>query len=285
MTRTRPVAVPALLLLAAAALLPAGVRGQSPAKPYRIGVLNTSLAGNAPMVAGLKTGLAQQGMVEGRELTYVTRFTREKEDALAREADDLVRSKADLIFANGPAATRAAKAATPTIPIVFTVVSDPVAAGLVVAYPDDPASVAAQKKAQEGAAQLGVEILARSARNAADVEQALREPGDGMLPPDLPRLEIPGRMLEASLARKIPAVFPTTLWIRLGALASYGSDQYAEGVQTASLVVRILKGARPQDAPVEGAKKLTFAINRETAKSLGLTVPEDLLRRADQVVE
>ena len=327
MTRTRPAAVPALLLLAAAALLPAGVRGQPPAKPYRIGVLNTSLAGNPPMVAGLKTGLAQQGMVEGRELTYVIRFTRGKEDVLAREADDLVGSRVDLIFANGPAATRAAKAATPTIPIVFTVVSDPVAAGLVaelarpggnvtgvsglttelvpkrleilkllapgvrrvlvVAHPDDPASVAAQKKAAEGAAQRGVEILARSARNAADVETALRElkTGDGMLPPDLPRLEIPGRMLEASLARKIPAVFPTTLWIRQGALASYGSDQYAEGVQAASLVVRILRGARPQDVPVEGAKKLTLAINRQTAKSLGLTVPADLLKRADQVVE
>jgi putative ABC transport system substrate-binding protein len=88
-----------------------------------------------------------------------------------------------------------------------------------------------------------------------------------------------------SLARKIPAVFPTTLWIQQGALASYGSDHYQEGVQAAALVARILKGARPQELPVVGAKKLTLAINRETAKTLGIKVPEDLLKRADRVVE
>lgn len=328
MTRTRPAVVLALLLLAAVGLLPGGARGQqAAAKLYRIGVLNTSFAKNAPMVEGLKAGLKQQGMLEDRDVTYVVRFTRGREPDLGPAAEELVRSKVDLIFANGPLATRAAKAATSAIPIVFTVVSDPVAAGLVseparpaanvtgvsglttelvpkrleilkalaprvrrvlvVAHPDDPASVVAQRKAQEVAARFVVEILARSARNAADVETVTRElkSGDGMLPPDLPRLEVPGRMLEASLARKIPAVFPTTLWIRQGALASYGSDQYTEGVQAAALVAKLLKGARPQDVPVEGAKKLTLAINRGTAKSLGLAVPEDLLKRADRVVE
>jgi putative ABC transport system substrate-binding protein len=327
MSRTRRLAVLGLLLLAVAVFPLAEARGQQPAKRYRIGVLNTSLASNAPMVEGLKTGLKQQGLLEGRDVSYVIRFTRGKEQAVAPAAEELVREKVDLIFANGAAAAQAAKAATATIPIVFTLVSDPVAAGLVkdlalpganvtgvsamttelvpkrleilksvapgvrrvlvVAHPDDPGSVAAQKKAQEVAAQFGVEVLARSVRNAADVQQALRElkPGDGMLPPDLPRLEIPGQMLEASLAQKFPAVFPTTLWIQQGALASYGSDPYWEGVQAASLVARILKGARPRDLAVEGATKLTLAINQETAKSLGITVPEALLKRADRVVE
>ncbi len=327
MIRVRPVALLALLPLAAGALLAAVAHGQQPARPYRIGVLNTALASNAPMVEGLKTGLKQQGMLEGRDVAYVIRVTRGREEAVAPAAEELVQAKVDLIFANGPVAARAAKAATPTIPIVFTVVSDPVAAGLVrepatpdanvtgvsglttelmakrleilkslapgvrrvlvVAHPDDPASGAAQKKAEQIAAQFGVEILARSARTGADVERATRElrAGDGMLPPDLPRLEIPGKMLETSLARRIPAVFPTTLWIRQGALASYGSDHYWEGVQAAALVAKILKGAPLRDLPVEGSKKLTLAINRETAKSFGLTVPEELLKRADQVVE
>jgi putative ABC transport system substrate-binding protein len=328
MTRQRSVAVLVLLALAGAvALAPAAAPGQPQPKRYSIGVLNTALAGNAPMVEGLKFGLTQEGMLEGRDVTYLLRFTRGKEQAVGAAAEDLVREQVDLIFANGSVAARAAQAATRTIPIVFTVVSDPVAAGLVtelakpganitgvsgmttelvpkrleilkalvpkvrrvlvVAHPDDPASVAAQKKAQEVAAQFGVQILARTVRNGADVDRAVKElrPGDGMLPPDLLRLEIPGQMLEMSLARKIPAVFPTTLWIQQGALASYGSDHYQEGVQAAALVARILKGARPQELPVVGAKKLTLAINRETAKTLGIKVPEDLLKRADRVVE
>lgn len=327
MTRLGPVPLISLLLLGAGALLPAGARGQQPPTLHRIGVLTPALAANAPMVEGLKTGLKQADLVEGRDLTYVVRFTRGHEPALGAAAEELVRDRVDLIFANGPAAVRAAATATPTIPIVFTVVSDPVASGLVtglakpganitgvsslttelvpkrleilkalvpkirrvlvVADPDDPASVAAQKKAQEVAAKLGVEILARLARNAADVERAVQElkPGDGMLPPDLPKLAIPGRMLEASLAQKIPAVFPTTLWSRQGALASYGSDQYWEGVQAAALVAKILKGAKPGSLPVEGPKKLTFSLNRETAKGFGIRLPDDLVKRADQVIE
>ena len=64
-------------------------------------------------------------------------------------------------------------------------------------------------------------------------------------------------------------------------LASYGSDYYAEGFQAARLVARILRGARPQELPVEGADKLDLAVNLKTAAALGLTVPRKILLRAD----
>jgi putative ABC transport system substrate-binding protein len=66
-----------------------------------------------------------------------------------------------------------------------------------------------------------------------------------------------------------------------GGLASYGADYYAEGFQAARLVARILRGARPQELPVEGADKLDVAVNLKTAADLGLTIPRKILLRAD----
>jgi putative ABC transport system substrate-binding protein len=142
------------------------------------------------------------------------------------------------------------------------------------------------KKAQEAGSRMKIEVLARTVRTRDDVKRVMQDlgPGDGALPPDLSLLEIPGQMLEATLAAKIPAVFPTTLWIHQGALASYGSDHYHEGLQAAGLVAKILKGAQPRELAVEGAKQLTLALNQETAKAMGITIPPDLLKRADKVV-
>jgi putative ABC transport system substrate-binding protein len=84
---------------------------------------------------------------------------------------------------------------------------------------------------------------------------------------------------------KWPAIFPNTFWAQAGALVAYGSDPHAEGVQAARLVARILRGERPQDLPVEGANKIELAINLKTARSLGITIPRDILVRADRVIE
>jgi len=324
MTRLRAVAL-VIVALVLVALLPPGAAPQT-AKRYRIGVLNTALAANSPMVEGLRAGLKQLGLQEG-DVSLDVRFTRGDVIALSTAAEELAKAPVDLIFANGDVAARAAKGATSTIPIVFTVVPDPVAAGLVkdlakpdgnltgvsslttelvpkrieilkalaprvgrvlsIYHPDDAASRAAAEKAQAVAPRFRVAVLDRAARNPGDVERAMKElrPGDGLLPPDLSSLAIPGRMLELSLAQKVPAVFTAALWIQQGALAAYGSDPYAEGIQAAGLVAKILKGAKPQELPVEGAGKLVLAINRGTAAALGLRVPDELLSRADRVVE
>jgi putative ABC transport system substrate-binding protein len=323
-TRARLLALP-LLLLGAASLPPADTLAQT-AKRYRIGVLNTALAANSPMVEGLRAGLKQLGLQEG-DVSFDVRFTRGDAIALSTAAEELAKAPVDLIFANGDVAARAAKGATPTIPIVFTLVPDPVAAGLVkdlakpdgnltgvsslttelvpkrieilkalapgvgrvlsIYHPDDAASRAAVEKAQAVAPRFKVAVLDRAARDPGDVERAMKElrPGDGLLPPDLSSLAIPGRMLELSLAQKVPAVFTAALWIQQGALASYGSDPYAEGIQAAGLVAKILRGAKPGELPVEGARKLVLAINKGTAAALGLQVPAELLTRADRVVE
>jgi putative ABC transport system substrate-binding protein len=62
---------------------------------------------------------------------------------------------------------------------------------------------------------------------------------------------------------------------------SYGPDYYAQGVQAATLVAKILRGAQPRDVPVEGAEKIDLAVNLKTADLLGLIVPRKILLRAD----
>ena len=102
-----------------------------------------------------------------------------------------------------------------------------------------------------------------------------------VLAPEGSNLDIPIAILEQSLASRVPAVFATALWVGYGGLVSYGPDYYAQGVQAAALVAKILRGARPQDLPVEGAEKIDLAVNLKTADLLGLTVPRKILLRAD----
>jgi hypothetical protein len=105
--------------------------------------------------------------------------------------------------------------------------------------------------------------------------------GDAVLAPEGSSPELTIAIIEQSLAVKFPAVFGTALWIGYGGLVSYGPDYYAQGVQAAALVAKILRGARPQDLPVEGAERIDLAVNLKTADLFGLSVPRKILLRAD----
>jgi putative ABC transport system substrate-binding protein len=120
-----------LVMLAALALPGGDVRAQAPQRAYRIGVLNEAWAANHPTVEGLKTGLRNLGLVEGRDVTFDIRFTEGKPGATPAAAQALLKAGVDLIFTCNEAATIAAKEATRTVPVVFTLVGDPVAAGIV----------------------------------------------------------------------------------------------------------------------------------------------------------
>ena len=99
--------------------------------PYRVGVLNDARAANHPAVNGLKAGLLEAGLQEGRDVTFDVTLTDGSPEQMRAAAGTLVASGVDVIFTSGEAATLAAKTATQTIPIVFTLVGDPVAAGVV----------------------------------------------------------------------------------------------------------------------------------------------------------
>ncbi len=294
-------------------------------RPYRVGVLNEASAANHPTVEGLKAALKELGLEEGRDVTFDIHFTKGDPSAAIAAAAALVKAQVDLLFTSNEAATQAAKDATQKVPIVFTLVGDPVAVGFVsqlaqpggnvtgvsslttelvpkrletlrklvptiqrvwtIYYAGDPSSVAAARMAQGAGPRLNLRVVDRPVRTVEELERALKElrPGDALLPPDIATMDIPAVILEASLASRIPAVFPAALWVGHGGLLSYGPDYYAQGVQAARLVAKILRGARPQDLPVEGADKIDLAVNLKTANLLGLTVPRTVLLRADRL--
>jgi putative tryptophan/tyrosine transport system substrate-binding protein len=312
-------------LVAVLTLAPQLTLAQQVRHPFRIGVLNEAQTADHPAVEGLKSGLKELGLEEGRDVTFDIRFTRGDSQALPGKAVELVEKKVDLIFTSGDAAIHAAYNASEKVPIVFTQVGDsviprlpqighnirgkitgisslnvrlapkrleiiktlvPTTRRVVAIYPaSDVSALTVVQEAQKIGPALKLEIVSGPVFGAKDVRRILKtaRPGDAFLVPDNDTLDIPSAILEMSLMSRIPAVFPTALWVSHGGLVSYGPDYYSQGVQAARLVAKILQGARPQDLPVEGAEKIDLAISLKTAALLRVNVPRKVLLRADRI--
>jgi putative ABC transport system substrate-binding protein len=300
-------------------ITPGVVQAQMTNRVYRIGILNEAWAANHPAVAGLKAGLREQGFIEGRDVVYEIRFTKGEPRATAAAAEELVKAGVDLIFTSNEPPTLAAKKATQHVPIVFTLVGDPVGSTIVpslsrpggnitgvssravelapkrleflkvltpkaqriwfIYHVTDVTAFRAVDEVRIAAGKLNIELVARPVSNALELEAAFKEikPGESVLAPAVDTLDIPGAILEQGL----PSIFPTALWVKHGALVSYGPDFRSQGVQAAGLIARILRGVRPQDLPVEGADRIDLAVNMDTARKLHLPVPPKILFRAN----
>ena len=283
-----------------------------------------------PVVAqAFSKGLGDAGYLDGRNVSIEHRHAGGQPDRLPGLALELVRARADVIFARGAGALSATRNATSTIPIVAVdLESDPVAKGFVknlarpggnvtgvfldlpelsgkqlqllrevipnvsqVAILGDSVLNAPQFLATDVAAKtLRIELQRLDVRASADLERGLetaKRGGAGAVILLSSPLVFRDRAAISSMAatRHLPAVSMFVEFAEAGGLMVYGPSLREAFRRCGGYVGKILQGARPADLPVERPDKFDLVINLKTAKALGLTIPQSLLQRADQVIE
>ena len=154
----------------------------------------------------------------------------------------------------------------------------------------NPLHVPQWRETQAAAAQAAITLVPFELRTADQLEEAFaefaRERAEALLvPPDVTFGTHRRRIADLALAAGLPTIFFLRQSVEDGGLMSYGPDQVESYRRAAAYVDKILKGAHPQDLPIERPTKIELAINLKTAKTLGLNVPDRLLARADKVIE
>jgi putative ABC transport system substrate-binding protein len=320
-----------LLILGSTSIAwPLATRAQQKAMPV-IGYLALLPGEDATLMKLLVDRLHELGYREGKNLGVEYRSAEGRPERLPQLAAELVGLRPAVLIAGfGTLAATSAKAATATIPIVFTTVGDPIGAGLVASLarpggnltgltdqaadlggkrlellreitpgkanfavllnPDTPYAALAlnEIRGAAGTRQIGIEVL--EARNADEVLQRLAGIGDtsvaGVLVLEDPlTISLRGRIADLAVTHRLPAIFQFRESAQAGGMMSYGPDRRHMYARAAEYVDKVLKGAKPADLPVEQPTKFELVINLKTAKALGLTVPQSLLARADEVIE
>jgi putative ABC transport system substrate-binding protein len=309
---------------------PFGSFAQQQARVWRIGFLATTKPAESPQAAAFRGGLRDLGYIEGKNLTIEYRWVQKPTDQLSELADELVRTRVDIIFAWGTPAATAAKQATSSIPIVFAGVADPVGSGIVasLARPGgnitgmtnlsrgltaklvqmltqfvpwikhvaalrnqgNPASVLQFNEVEDAARELGLSLVGIDFRTVDDLESAFermrKERVEGVVILSDPMIfGQRRRVAELTNRFRIASISTPRGFAEAGGLMSYGEDSANSYRRAAGHVGKILKGAKPADLPVEQPTKFELFINGNTAKALGLKIPQSLLVMADKVIE
>jgi len=316
-----------LALLAMLSALCTSTSAQQPKKVPRIGyVFGTTPSANMARIEAFRKGLRELGYVEGKNIIIESRWAEGKLNRLPALVAELVRLKVDIIMTGGPPATRFAKEATSTIPIVMTQDGDPVGNGFVasLARPGGNitglsrvapelsgkqvellketvprlsrvaafgANVQIRGEIELVAGALGVKVQYLEVLSSKDIETAFREAvkarAEGVIMNISGPIALRHRKEIAELAVKsrLPAMYHRREYVEDGGLMSYGVDFTALDRRAATYVDKILKGAKPADLPVEQPTKFEFIINLKAAKQIGVTIPPNVLARADRVIK
>ena len=154
----------------------------------------------------------------------------------------------------------------------------------------NPTGIAQFGVIQTMAPSLRVEVTPVNIRDAPEIERAIaafaRSSNGGLVVTPSGSASLHRDLIVTLAARhKLPAVYFERAFVAAGGLVSYGADFVDLYRQAASYVDRILRGEKPADLPVQAPTKLQLVISLKTAKALGLTVPPQLLARADEVIE
>ena len=298
---------------------------QQPGKMTRVGFLGTGPAPTpatpyAPL-REFRQGLDELGYVDGRDVVIETRWAEGRIDQLPALAAELVGLKVDIIVGVGAVVARAAKSATTTIPVVIAVVIDPV--NLVAERPGGNLTGLTTFDPQEARKKLELlkEVVPGLARVALLGDQALRDTMGheeqaralGLQPqslkiagasPDLrgvfqamerARGRAPGpgtardRCPSKTYCRAGGAAAAAHLvcgrLVGRGGLLAYGTSVTKAARRLAAYVDRIVKGAQPADLPFEVVVRPELIVNLKTAQEIGVTIPPEVLKRADRVIQ
>jgi ABC-type uncharacterized transport system substrate-binding protein len=325
----------AVVLIVGFTLASLGTTAAQPSeKGPRVGYLNPSSPSDPVSqrrLEAFRQGLRDLGYVEGQNIAIEPRWAEGQYDRYPALAADLVRLKVDVIVAQGGAATQAVQQATRTIPIVMSIVLDPVGSGLVPSLarpggnvtgtsfmgpdlvgkqlqllkevvpkvsrvallrnPANPASAPGLREAEAAARALGVRLQTLEARNPQEIDSAFaamtRERAGALLIFPDPIFGNQRRQIaELAAKRRLPAIYGgTPEYAEAGGLMVYSPNILDLTRRAATYVDKILRGAKPADLPVEQPTNFELVINLKTAKALGLTIPQSLLQRADQVIQ
>jgi len=154
--------------------------------------------------------------------------------------------------------------------------------------PDAPGPVLGFKELEIAAKVVDVPLESLPVRGPKDFERAFRAARDragGLLViQDVVTVTHLKQIVKLATAHRLPAIYMEREWAEAGGLMSYGVNQNDLHRRAATYVDRILKGAKPADLPVEQPTKFELIINLKTAKEIGLTIPPNVLARADKVI-
>ena len=307
---------------------PSLVRAQT-ARVYRVGIVSAG-GPYEHTVDGLRDGLKELGLEEGKQYVFHRRDTQGDLRAAEAAAKSLEQEKVDLIFAVPTTVAIAAKRATTGVPIVFIIGSDPVAQGLVSSFakpggritgvfsfrtelnakrleilkeiapsmrkvaifynPNNAIAMIGLKSTREAAQRLGLVLIEREVRSGDELRASLHAlkagEADALFPVSDATVQSHVSMLiEESRTRMLPAIFNDDSLVAAGGLASYGASYYDMARLAAKYVNRVLNGANPADLPVERSERFVLFLNARTARDIGITIPQSLLLRADEVIQ
>jgi putative ABC transport system substrate-binding protein len=290
----------------------------------KIGFLCLGNPDPAPFLKTLKAGLRDLGYAEGRDVEVLVRSAEGNAARLPALAVELVAARVNVIVAFQTPSASAAKAATTDIPIVMWVANsveqgfaqslsrpggnltgvDPAGTETtqknleavreilpdvhriaVLANANDPFHEPFLEGIKLGADRLKIELDPIIVHSPDELDAAFSNIETWHAQAVLVQPSITQqRIAELALRLRMPAIGSRAL-VELGALASYAADQEALYRRCADFIDKILKGAKPADLPIEQPTKFRLVINLKTARALGLTLPEALVMRADEVIE
>jgi putative ABC transport system substrate-binding protein len=299
------------------------------ARLYRLGVLSTTTAANAPIVRAFTQGMEKLGWIDGKNISIEHRYAEGNVDRLPALAADLVQRKVDVIVTLSGTGTLAAIRVAGAIPIVFVTLADPVGMGFVmsrarpggnitgitgigseliarrlqllketihkisriaVIITGEPTDMLQFAEVQRAAEAFGIEVLSIKVRDRDDLPQALallrRWRAESMYVLDA-SVNFYNRELLTKFAaeNRVPMIAGAKSYAEAGGLISYGTNYEDLSRHAATLVDKILRGARPADIPIEQSGMVELVINIKTAKVIGIKIPQSLLARADKVIE